>query len=71
MTEIIKSNSILEATDDKEITHFLKISKCIVIVMEYETPFWNMPHYTRFIFSETNVRDDQYKTVAIIDHNLQ
>ena len=71
MTEIIKSNSILEATDDKEITHFLKISKCIVIVMEYETPFGNMPYYTIFIFSETNVRYDQYKKDAITDHNLK
>ena len=60
--ERIGSNNILEVTDDKGVIHLLINLKFILIVLEYGSPFQNVPHYTSLVFCETNVRDKQYKT---------
>ena len=56
MNNIIEYNKILEVTDYKGVTHFLINLKCIVTVVEPDTPFQNTPHSMSFVFSEINFR---------------
>ena len=61
-TESIEYTNILEVNCGKVLTYLLINTKCIVTVGEPGTPFRNIPHSTRLVLCETNVRDYQYKT---------
>ena len=56
MTERIEYNTILEGTDDEGAIHLFINFKCTVIVADPISPIRNMPHSTRLVFCETNVR---------------
>ena len=61
MTKSIESNTLLEVNDDKGVIHLLINIKCIVLVVYTGFPFIQIPHSTRLVFCETNVRYYQYK----------
>ena len=60
----------MEVTDDKIVIPLIKNFKYIVILVESVLHSWNIPHTKIFVFYETNVRDDIYKTDADTDQYL-
>ena len=67
---MIGSNKMSEVTNDEGAIHLLLNLKYTMIVADPGPPFRNTTHYTSLVFCETNVRDSQYKTEAVIYHNL-
>ena len=62
MTERIDSNKILKVINDKGVINLLITLKCIVIVVNTDSLVWNIPHYMRFVFCETNFIYSKYTT---------
>ena len=70
MTWNIDYSKIVEVPDDKGVIHSPVNLKCIVKVVDPYSPFLNMPRFLSLVYSETNVRDYQYKTKAATYHYL-
>uniref|UniRef100_A0A7R9ZFB4 DUF1501 domain-containing protein n=1 Tax=Pseudictyota dubia TaxID=2749911 RepID=A0A7R9ZFB4_9STRA len=64
----IDADTVFELVDDTGRTHFLRNMRSTVTLQGTGFSFRNSPHFVSLIPTETDVRDAEYETEAILDH---